>query len=183
MTAHCQEVAAKGFRTLWALKRTFTKLDTTMFTTVYTSLVRTKLENCVQTASPCLKGGSDILEKVQRAVNRAIPELRGLPYKERPEKLDLFTLSYRRLRGDLILMYRILRNDFGPDSFSLFPPTRSGHLRGHSTRVEKPRTNKIPVAYRFSYRVINTWNLLLKQWCLHLQLTLSREDWTLTEAY
>ncbi|CAH8587944.1 unnamed protein product [Schistosoma guineensis] len=159
-TAHCQEVAVKGFRTLWALKRTFTKFDTTMFTTLYTSLVRTKLENCAQAASPCLKGDSEILEKVRRAVTCAIPELRGLSYKERLEKLDLFTLSYRRLRGDLILMYRILRNDFGPKLFSLFLPTRAGHLRGHSRRVEKPRTNKIPVAYRFSHRVINTWNLL-----------------------
>ncbi|CAH8516651.1 unnamed protein product [Schistosoma margrebowiei] len=157
------------------LKRTFTKFDTTMFTT---SLVRTKLENCVQAASPCLKGDSDILEKVQRTATRGILELRGLSYKERLEKLNLFTLSYRRLRGDLILIYRILRHDFGPKLFSLFLPTRSGHLRGHSRRVEKPRTNKIPVAYRFSHRVINTWNLLP-----HLQLTLSREDWTLTEAY
>ncbi|CAH8652546.1 unnamed protein product [Schistosoma bovis] len=159
-TAHCREVAVKGFRTLWALKRTFTKLDTTMFTTLYISLVRTKLENCAQAASPCLKGDSDILEKVQRAATRAIPELRGLSYKQRLEKLNLFTLSYRRLRGDLILMYRIMRNDFGPNLFSLFLPTRSGHLRGHSRRVEKPRTNKISVAYRFSHRVINTWNLL-----------------------
>ncbi|KAH9590904.1 hypothetical protein MS3_00003399 [Schistosoma haematobium] len=76
-TAHCREVAAKEFRTLWPLKTTFTRLDTTMFTTAYTSLVRTKPENCAQAASPCLKGDSDILEKVQRAATLAIPELRG----------------------------------------------------------------------------------------------------------
>lgn len=47
-TAHCREVAAKRFRTLWALRQPFTKLDTTMFTTVYSTSLRTKLENCVQ---------------------------------------------------------------------------------------------------------------------------------------
>lgn len=39
-------------------------------------------------------------------------EVDGLPYKEQFRKLDLFTLSHRRLRCDLILMYRLLRNDF-----------------------------------------------------------------------
>lgn len=42
-TALCQEVADKGFGTLWALRRTFTKLNTAMFTTVYITLVRTTL--------------------------------------------------------------------------------------------------------------------------------------------
>lgn len=47
------EVTAKGFRTTYALRWTFTKLDTTA---VYTTLVRTKFEKCVQAVSPCLKG-------------------------------------------------------------------------------------------------------------------------------
>ena len=156
ITAHCQEVAAQGCITLWALRRTFTKLDTTMFTTVYTTLVRNKLENCVQAASPCLKGDLHIMEKVQKAATSTIPELRGSPYKERLEKLDLFTLSYLRLIGYLILVYRILRNVFGPNISSPFLVTRSVHLRGHSRRVEKPGTNKISVAHRFSPRVINS---------------------------
>ncbi|CAH8474993.1 unnamed protein product [Schistosoma rodhaini] len=115
--AHCCEVAAKGFGTLWALRRTFTKLDTTI---VYTTLMRSKLGNYVSAASPCLKGDSDILENVQRAATRAILELRTLLYKDRLEKLDLFTLSYRRLRGDLISMFKIPINAFGPNlsSFS-----------------------------------------------------------------
>lgn len=63
----------------------------------------------------CAKGDSDILEKVRRAATRTTPELKGLPCKERLEKLDLVTMSYCRPRGDLILMYRILINDFGPE--------------------------------------------------------------------
>ena len=60
-TVHSREFAAKWLKTLSAIRRTFTKLDTTMFITVYTILMRTKLENCVQTASPCLKSDSDIV--------------------------------------------------------------------------------------------------------------------------
>lgn len=124
-TANCHKVLAKRFETLWALRRTFTNLDTNMFTTEYTTLVRSKLENCVQTASSCLKGDLDILEKVQRKATCEIPELRGLPYKEWLEKLYLIDLFYRRLSGDLIVMYRIIRNDSVSDISSLFLPSRS----------------------------------------------------------
>ncbi|VDP48995.1 unnamed protein product [Schistosoma curassoni] len=79
-TAPCRKVAAKEFRTHWALKWTFAKLDTTMFTTVFTSLVRTKLENPVQAASACLKDDSGVVEKMKRSATRASQELRGLPY-------------------------------------------------------------------------------------------------------
>lgn len=66
-------------------------------------------------------------------------------------------------------MYRILENDIKPDAFLRFPPVRSGQLKGLSRRVQKPRTDKISMEYRFSYQVINSWNLL----------TDSKEDHTL----
>lgn len=53
-------------------------------------------------------------------------------------------------------MYRILENVIEPDAFLRFPPVRSGQLKGLSRRVQKPRTDKISVEYRFSYQVINS---------------------------
>lgn len=72
VTAHCREVAVKGYRSLCTLRRTITELGATMFNTAYITLVRTKLENCAQAASPYLKSDSDFLEKVQRPASRAI---------------------------------------------------------------------------------------------------------------
>lgn len=37
----------EGLRTLWALRQTFIKLGTTMFNTVYTTLIKTEHEYCV----------------------------------------------------------------------------------------------------------------------------------------
>lgn len=130
-----------------------------MFTTVYTTLVRIKLEKCVQVVSLCLKGDSDILEILGRVATRGIPEIQGLPYKKQLENLNFFSLSYSRLRANLILMYRIL-NNFGPNIFSLFLSTKSGHIKGQSMQVGKPRMNKISVAYRFSHPLIDPCNLL-----------------------
>lgn len=64
----------------------------------------------------------------------------------------VFILSYLRLEGDLVLMYIILRNGFGPD-ISLFLPTRSGELTRPIRLVKK--TDGIQVltpSYRFLYR-------------------------------
>nr|CAH8845910.1 unnamed protein product [Trichobilharzia regenti] len=159
-TAHCRAVAARSFRSLWAIRRAFTRITRDMFTSLYTSLVRSRLENCIQAASPCLKGDSHILESVQRKATRMVHGIANLSYEERLDSLNLFSLSYRRQRGDLITMFKILNNDYGPDLFSLFLPTRSEHLRGHSRRVQKPRRNHIAVEYWFSHRVINSWNRL-----------------------
>nr|CAH8862242.1 unnamed protein product [Trichobilharzia regenti] len=159
-TAHCRAVAARSFRSLWAIRRAFTRITRDMFTSLYTSLVRSRLENCIQAASPCLKGDSHILESVQRKATRMVHGIANLSYEERLDSLNLFSLSYRRQRGDLITMFKILNNDYGPDLFSLFLPTRSEHLRGHSRKVQKPRRNHIAVEYWFSHRVINSWNRL-----------------------
>lgn len=65
---------------------------------------------------------------VQNTVKYGVPEFGGLPWTEQLEKLDLFTLSNSRIRGDLILKYRTLKNDFRIDvSFIFFFYIRTVH--------------------------------------------------------
>ena len=106
-TAHCRSVAARSFRSLWAIRRAFTRITKDMFTSLYTSLVRSRLENCIQAASPCLKGDSLILERVQRKATRMILGMTNMSYEEKLDSLNLFPLSYRRRTGDLITMFKI----------------------------------------------------------------------------
>eukprot|EP00061_Rhincodon_typus_P017914 g46846.t1 len=49
------------------------------------------------------------LESVQKRFTRVLPGLDGLSYKER---LGLFSLEHRRLRGDLVKVYEITRDCF-----------------------------------------------------------------------
>uniref|UniRef100_UPI00398EAAE3 general transcription factor IIH subunit 5 isoform X1 n=1 Tax=Pristiophorus japonicus TaxID=55135 RepID=UPI00398EAAE3 len=48
------------------------------------------------------------LEKVQKRFMRIIPGMRDFSYVDRLEKLGLFSLGQRRLRGDLIV-FKIMR--------------------------------------------------------------------------
>lgn len=70
-TTHCREYALEEMGILWYFGLTFTKLHTTMFTTVLTILLRTKLKNCIQAASPCFKVDLNILGELQRSATRA----------------------------------------------------------------------------------------------------------------
>ncbi|CAH8480497.1 unnamed protein product [Schistosoma haematobium] len=42
----------------------------------------------------------------------------------------------------------------------LLLPSRTDHLRGHSKKVQKPRSNRLRLESRFSHRVVNYWNSL-----------------------
>ena len=48
------------------------------------------------------------LEKVQRRATRIIPFLRNYEYDKRLELLELTDLKLRRMRGDLIQIYKII---------------------------------------------------------------------------
>ena len=53
---------------------------------------------------------SDIVkvERVQRRITRLISGLKDIPYQERLRALNLPSLQYRRRRGNMIVMYKIL---------------------------------------------------------------------------
>ena len=46
---------------------------------------------------------------MQKRFTRMLPGFDGLSYKERLDRLGLFSLECRRLRGDLIEVYKIMR--------------------------------------------------------------------------
>jgi len=67
-------------------------------------------------------------ERVQRRVARMLPGLEGFRYEERLGTLGLFSLERRRLRGDQIEVYKIMRDAVRVDSQRLFP-----RMEGFST--------------------------------------------------
>jgi len=49
-------------------------------------------------------------------VTKLIHELKGLPYRQRLERLKLRTLKYRRIRDDMIEIYKMLTGKYDGDS-------------------------------------------------------------------
>eukprot|EP00061_Rhincodon_typus_P004814 g23487.t1 len=66
------------------------------------------MEHCVQFWSPHYRKDVITLEKVQRKFAQMLPEMKSLSYEERLDKLGLFFLQQRKLRGHLIEVYKIM---------------------------------------------------------------------------
>eukprot|EP00061_Rhincodon_typus_P001750 g15670.t1 len=67
---------------------------------LYRALVRPHLEYCVQFWSPFLRKDALAVEKEQQKFTCLILEMVGLTYEERLTRLGLFSLEFRRMRGD-----------------------------------------------------------------------------------
>jgi len=65
---------------------------------LYQSLVRPKLEYCLQVWRPYLRNDIDLLEKVLKRATRLMINDRNLSYSERLNRLNITTLETRRLR-------------------------------------------------------------------------------------
>ena len=77
-----------------------------------------------------------------------------------PKKLDLSTLSYRRIRGDLIETYKILTGKYDPNVSSILPLNNNFVCRGHKKKIYKRRPRLDIRKYSFCYRIVDIWNRL-----------------------
>ena len=61
--------------------------------------------------SPQFRKDIDAIERVQSRATRLIPGLAGLSYEERLKETGLYSLERRRLRGDMIEMFKIMKEE------------------------------------------------------------------------
>ena len=105
---HISEMVSKANRVLGMLVKTFTCRDVELWKNLYVSLVRPHLEFASSVWNPFTKGNIEALERIQRRASKIPTEMRHLPYEERLKIWGLTTLEERRLRGDLIQMFKVL---------------------------------------------------------------------------
>ena len=72
--------------------------------------VRPLLEYYSPVWSPVYTSDISLIEAVQRRFTKRVPGMKDLSYPQRLAKLKLDTLELRRLRTDLITMFKILHN-------------------------------------------------------------------------
>ena len=122
--------------------------------------MRPILEYSIQAASPYLQKDIDYVEQLQRLGTRLVKGLRGRPYHERLNTLNLFSLSRRRLRGDLITAYNIFNGRISIKPEALFDSPHAAHLRGHPFKMKHKKFTISRRKAAFSLRIAKPWNSL-----------------------
>ena len=126
---------------------------------LFKALIRPILEyaNCVW--SPRLRKHIDLIESIQRKFTKRIIGLGDLEYEERLRKLRLPSLEYRRLRGDMIEVYKITHDFYDPPTVAtLLTPFSENTTRGHNFKLTKFNPNTSLFRSFFTNRIINFWN-------------------------
>jgi hypothetical protein len=101
----------------------------------------------------------DKCENVQRYFTKRLPGLWNVPYTRRLEILNLESLEMRRLRMDMICVYKLFHGLFNLNATDFFILSQSV-TRGHNFKIFKPRYEHCFAQHFFSYRVIAVWNSL-----------------------
>jgi len=150
-------VVLKANRQLGLIKRSFTYLDEKTLVLLYTSLVRPILEYANVTWPVSFKKDTDKLERVQRRATRLLPHIRQLHYEDRLKILNLPSLVYRRVRGDMIEAYKFCHGLYTVDSGILVMANNS-ITRGHNLKLFRQTCRSRIRHDYFSQRIVEFWN-------------------------
>ena len=159
-TKHCKAACKKANTMLGFIARNFEYKTPEVVLTLYNSMVRPHLEYAVQFWSPNYRKDIESLERVQRRATKMIPSLRAQPYEVRLKRLNLFSLEKRRLRGDLIQVYKYLNKFSNVDHSKLFELQTNLRTRNNGQSIQTRRCNTDIGRSYFSNRVIRHWNNL-----------------------
>ena len=125
------------------------------------------MDYCVQAWRPHLQKDIDVLERVQRKATRNIDECKGMEYEERLRVTGFKTLETRRLRADLVEVYKILNIIDKIDESKFFERYAVGAsargtciTRGNSLKLFQSRARLDIAKYSFGNRVVQHWNHL-----------------------
>ena len=106
---HYDNIVAKAHQRASLILRCFQCRDPVVLFRAFVTFVRPILEYCSSVWSPVYKCDIDQIEAVQRRFTKKLNGLKSMSYEQRLNALNTESLELRRLKLDLVLMFKISR--------------------------------------------------------------------------
>jgi len=181
VSAQCQQACSKALRILGMINRTIVYCiyrHTDILLKLYKLMVRPHLEYCIVAWSPYYIKDKVLIEKVQRRFTRMIPSVSKLPYEQRLAKLQLWSLEDRRVRADIIELYKTINGLSTVEFNCFFERSHYDRTRGHSLNLRNNRVLTDLRQHFFSERIVNIWNFLVEETICAPSVNSLKKDYT-----
>ncbi len=111
------------------------------------------LEDAIQASSPIHSRDCQVLESVQKRAGKFVKGLRHVPHETAFQRLRLVSLVRRRIRGDLICMYKSMHDFLEFPCDAVFAAPTRIELRGHTFKIYQQWCNTRRRQHAPSFRV------------------------------
>ena len=157
---HIGKVINTANKVTGLIARQFKYLNKEVFLDLYKSLVRPHVEYSSVVWCPCTIRDRKLIEGIQRRATKMLPGMQNLSYDQRLRTMEIPSLQYRRLRADMIQVYKIIHGIDNIDPNTFFEMSNDKRTRGHKYKILKQRAKCNLRRLSFSHRIVDTWNAL-----------------------